>query len=84
MKGEFFIDCAIYGKKNGERDIDYSEVLERKTIELSGIKTLISRNHFDEATFWKVYNKENYDNVKQKMDPDNIFSNLYTKMNRAL
>lgn len=83
MKGEFFIDCAVYGKKNGERDVDYSEVLERKTVEFGGIKTLISRNHFDERTFWKIYNKENYDCIKQRIDPNNIFSNLYTKMNAA-
>lgn len=75
----FFIDCAVYGKKNNEPDRDYSKILEDKTIELNGIKTLISRNHFSEETFWSVYNKENYDNVKRDVDPDNLFNDLYTK-----
>lgn len=80
MNGSFFIDCAVYGKKNSEPDVDYSELLEEKTIELGGIKTLISRNHFDKETFWKVYNKKNFDAVKQKTDPKNFFSDIYTKL----
>lgn len=80
MENNFFIDCAVYGKKNSEPNIDYSQVLEEKTIELGGIKTLISRNHFDADTFWKVYNRPNYDAVKSKTDPHNIFNNLFDKM----
>lgn len=74
-----FIDCAVYGKKNNRPDVDYSELLERKTIELGGIKTLISRNHFDEETFWRVYDKGRYDEVKAMTDPNNLFMNLYDK-----
>jgi FAD/FMN-containing dehydrogenase len=79
IKGELFIDCAIYGKSNSEPDVDYSELLEKKTIELNGIKTLISRNHFDEESFWKVYNKEKYLSVKNQTDPDGLFMDLYKK-----
>jgi FAD/FMN-containing dehydrogenase len=75
----FYIDCAVYGKKNCERKKDYSEILEKKTIELNGIKTLISRNHFDKETFWSVYNKKNYYNVKNTTDPNNLFQDIYTK-----
>ncbi len=74
-----FIDCAVYGKKNSRPDIDYSELLERKTIELNGLKTLISRNHFDEKTFWKVYDKPRYDKIKSQTDPAGVFMNLYDK-----
>jgi len=80
MGGSFFIDCAVYGKKNNDQNIDYSEVLEKKTIELNGIKTLISRNHFDKGTFWKVYNKKKFDEVKKTTDPTNLFSDTYTKL----
>lgn len=79
MDGAFFIDCAVYGKQNSERGIDYSEVLEKKTFELNGIKTLISRNHFNEATFWKVYSRKNYDAVKKVTDPNGLFKGLYEK-----
>lgn len=82
MGGTYFIDCAIYGKKNNELDKDYSEILERKTIELNGIKTLISRNHFDEKTFWTIYSKPNYEAVKKQTDPYNLFNDLYKKFHR--
>jgi len=80
MGGSFFVDCAVYGKRNGDPDADYSEVLEKKTVELNGIKTLISRNHFDQKTFWTVYNKKLFGSVKQRTDPNGIFSDIYTKL----
>lgn len=79
IKSDMFIDCAIYGKPNSEALVDYSELLEKKTIELNGIKTLISRNHFDEESFWKVYDKERYFSVKEQTDPDGLFLDLYKK-----
>lgn len=79
MEGAFFIDCAVYGKPNSEKGVDYSEVLEKKTFELNGIKTLISRNHFNEATFWNVYSRKNYEAVKKVTDPNGLFKGLYEK-----
>lgn len=79
IEDNLFIDCAVYGKKNSRPDVDYSELLERKTIELNGIKTLISRNHFDKETFWRVYDRGHYDAVKAVTDPHNLFRNLYDK-----
>jgi FAD/FMN-containing dehydrogenase len=79
---ELFIDCAIYGKPNGRPDIDYSEVLERKVQELGGVKTLISRNHYDEEQFWSVYSRPRYEDAKAKLDPRNLFGDLYAKMGR--
>ncbi len=79
IEDTLFIDCAIYGKPNSRPDIDYSELLERKTIELNGLKTLISRNHFDEETFWKVYARPRYEKIKALTDPTGTFMNLYDK-----
>jgi FAD/FMN-containing dehydrogenase len=76
----FFIDCAIYGKQNNSPDMDYSRLLERKVYELSGVKTLISRNHYDEKTFWSIYNQSLYSKVKARVDPINLFGDLYTKL----
>lgn len=74
-----FIDCAVYGKKNTKPNVDYSEILEKKTLELNGIKTLISRNHFERETFWSVYDQENYRRTKEKTDPAGLFPDLYEK-----
>ena len=48
-------------------------------MDIGGIKTLISNNYYSESDFWKIWNKKNYDKVKRKTDPNNIFRNLYTK-----
>jgi FAD/FMN-containing dehydrogenase len=80
MEDELFIDCAIYGKPNSEPDIDWSQVLEEKTVELGGIKTLISRNHFTPDSFWRVYHRENYDAAKAALDPTGAFPHVYEKM----
>jgi len=83
MDDELFYDCAVYGKPNGDPIIDYSKLLEEKTHELHGIKTLISRNHYDEATFWRVYDRPNYEAAKRQLDPSNIFPDLFTKLHRV-
>jgi hypothetical protein len=79
MEGQMLIDCAVYGKPNNNPEVDYSEVLEKKTIELGGFKTLISRNHFDRESFWKVYNQPRYKSMKHQLDPKNLFNDLYEK-----
>ena len=76
----FMIDCAIYGKPNQDPDIDYSEILEKKTYELGGVKTLISRNHHDRETFWTIYDRPRWSAVKERTDPDNVFGDLYDRM----
>jgi len=81
MNGPFLIDCAIYGMGNNERDVDYSELLERKVTELGGIKTLITRNHYDRETFWSIYSKPRHDAAKERLDPGNVFGDFYEKMN---
>ena len=79
MGEAFVIDAAVYGKLNNRPDVDYSELLEKKVTELDGIKTLISRNHYDEETFWTIYNRPEIEAVKKKLDPENLFGELYAK-----
>jgi FAD/FMN-containing dehydrogenase len=83
MDDELIVDCAVYGKKNSEREIDYSEVLEEKTYELGGIKTLISRNHYSKERFWSIYNEPNYRAAKRALDPHGVFPDLYEKFSRV-
>lgn len=82
MQDDLLMDCAVYGKKNNESNIDYSELLEQKTYEFDGIKTLISRNHYTRERFWDVYNKPNYDAAKKRLDPNGVFPGLYEKFHR--
>ena len=75
-----FIDCAIYGKPNSAPDVDYSELLEQTTLNLNGMKTLISRNHFSKEKFWEnAQNRKNYQSAKSLLDPKNILPDIYEK-----
>jgi FAD/FMN-containing dehydrogenase len=77
------IDCAVYGKKNADPAVDWSQVLEEKTHELGGIKTLISRNHYSRERFWEIYSQERYERVKTRLDPRGVFKNLFDKFSRV-
>lgn len=74
---ELYIDVAIYGMKQKNRNC--YKILEDILLQVKGVKTLISYNYYDEQTFWSIWNKENYDKVKRKVDPRNIFRGIYEK-----
>lgn len=77
-----FVDLAIYGMKQDPKR-NLHRIMERKLMELGGIKTLISENHYSEEEFWRTWNRENYARVKAKTDPGNVFRDLYEKTCRA-
>lgn len=83
IEDEYQIDCAVYGRPNELPHVDYSELLERKTFELGGIKTLIGRNHYDSDRFWEIYHRENYEAVKRRLDPDGLLPHLESKFARV-
>jgi FAD/FMN-containing dehydrogenase len=78
-----FMDLAIYGMPNGDPSVDRSAVLEEKAFELGGIKTLISRNHYTEERFWRIYAEGNYRKAKERLDPGGVFRDLYEKLHRV-
>ena len=79
LAGELMIDCAVYGKRNNARGVDWSEEIEAKTYELGGIKTLISRNHHTRERFWQIYDRPRWEAAKRELDPGGLFSDLYEK-----
>jgi FAD/FMN-containing dehydrogenase len=78
IEDELFLDIAIYGMKRKD-PVHYYRILEKKLYELGAIKTLISTNLYSEEEFWKIWNRENYEKVKERTDPDNIFRGLHEK-----
>jgi hypothetical protein len=82
LKDEVFVDLAIYGMAQPPGRNIYKE-LEVALPRFNAIKTLIAYNFYDEATFWSVFNKPNYDAVKRVTDPHNVFRDLYTKTCRT-
>jgi len=80
FNGDFFLDCAVYGKPNSAPDKDYSAQLEEATYRFGGIKTLISRNHYSRERFWSIYNQPNYEAAKARLDPKGVFPDLYENL----
>jgi FAD/FMN-containing dehydrogenase len=77
-----FLDLAIYGMRQPP-GVNLHRVMEEKLLEVGGMKTLISHNYYSPEDFWKTWNRPNYDAVKARTDPDNVFRDLYDKTCRA-
>ena len=73
MKDELFLDLAIYGMKQPKDGRNYHKLMEDKLLELGGMKTLIAHNYYSKEEFWTIYNRANYDAVKARTDPKNLF-----------
>jgi FAD/FMN-containing dehydrogenase len=78
LTDDLFLDLALYGMKQRPGHNDYREI-EEKLLEVGGLKTLISHNHFTEREFWSLWNRANFDRVKARTDPGNLFHDLYDK-----
>lgn len=82
FNADYLVDIGIYTgktKKKGENENYYNRLLEKKAIELGGMKGLYSDNFFTTDEFWNLYNKNRYFELKNKYDPENIFPDMYEK-----
>ena len=82
IEDDLFVDLAIYGLHQPEGRNYYREI-EEALKRLQGIKTLISYNYYEEEEFWTLFNRPNWQAVKRRTDPDNIFRDFYEKTCRA-
>jgi hypothetical protein len=82
LQDELVLDLAIYGMRRRDGR-NYYKIIEEELLEIGGVKTLISNNYYSESDFWRIWNKDNYDQVKARTDPHNIFRDLYTKTCRT-
>lgn len=57
----------------------YNRLIERKTEELNGFKSLYSSSYYTEEEFWKIYPKNEIAELKAKYDPQVVFKGLYEK-----
>jgi len=79
----FVIDFGFYISMELEdsmKPIHYNLEIENKLVEIGGIKCLYSDTFFSKEQFWSIYDKEQYDQVKAKYDPNGTFRNLYDKV----
>ena len=57
----------------------FNRLVERKVVELGGIKSLYSESFFPEDEFARLYGGEAYAALKRKYDPAGAFPTLYEK-----
>jgi FAD/FMN-containing dehydrogenase len=57
----------------------YNRKIEEKARKLCGAKGLYSSSFYDEETFWGIYNRKLYLELKSKYDPSGVFPDLYAK-----
>ncbi len=57
----------------------YNRKIERMVLHLRGVKGLYSSAYYDEETFWNIYDRESYQALKKKYDPNRRFRDLYQK-----
>ena len=57
----------------------YNESIEKAVTEHQGLKSLYSKSCFDQASFDRIYNGEEYRRLKQQFDPEGIFPSLFEK-----
>ena len=57
----------------------FNRKVEDKARDLGGAKALYSSSYYDERTFWNIYNRPRYEELKRKYDPTGAFPDLYAK-----
>ncbi len=65
--------------RSSEPDGHYNARVEDLVAKHGGKKSLYSRSTYDEATFWREYDREAYTALKRECDPDGRFPGLYEK-----
>jgi len=60
-------------------DGHFNRRIERKVVELGGIKSLYSDSYFPEEEFWGQYDREAYRRLKAEYDPEGRLLDLYAK-----
>jgi FAD/FMN-containing dehydrogenase len=65
--------------KPGDADGTYNRLIENKVAELGGHKSLYSTSFYAEDDFWRLYNGDVYQKLKQTYDPAGRLPDLYAK-----
>ena len=60
-------------------EVYFNRKIENKVKKLNGKKSLYSTSFYTEEEFWKLYNKKDYEKLKNKYDSLKRLNNLYNK-----
>jgi FAD/FMN-containing dehydrogenase len=75
-----YINFGFWGSvRSNEEPGHFNRLVERRTLELDGRKSLYSTSIFPEEEFWAVYNGPAYRRLKQSYDAEDRLGSLYEK-----
>lgn len=80
--GKLYVNFGFWDVIRGRERLPdgfYNRQVERKVMELGGIKSLYSDSYFTPEEFWRIYNRPAYERLKRKYDPAGQFKDLYAK-----
>jgi FAD/FMN-containing dehydrogenase len=78
----FFVNFGFWDVVQSAQGLSpghFNRLIEDKVRELGGVKSLYSDSYYDEETFWRLYDGEEYFRLKRKYDPNGRLRNLYEK-----
>lgn len=80
-ENQLYINFGFWGTKTNSLKEEgfYNRLIEQKTIEFSGIKSLYSTVYYTENEFNHHYNQAIYKKLKEKYDPSHDLRSLYEK-----
>ena len=68
-------------KRYHQEDGYYNRMIEKEVVRLSGVKSLYSSSYYTEDEFWAIYNKDVWQLLKNRYDPDKSLRTLFEKCN---
>lgn len=78
--GKFYINFGFWDVVATTHENGYlNRKVECKALDLKGQKGLYSTAYYDRETFWQIYDKRRYDELKRKYDSNRVFQDLYAK-----
>jgi FAD/FMN-containing dehydrogenase len=82
VRDEWYVNFGFWDVKR-TRDAHppghFNRLVERKVVELGGIKSLYSDSYYTPEEFARYYNGDAYRRLKAKYDPQGAFAELYEK-----
>ncbi|MBI5470683.1 FAD-binding oxidoreductase [Candidatus Kaiserbacteria bacterium] len=80
-----YINIGFYGiRRTDYPEWHLNKLVEKKVLELHGVKMLYSNSFYDQETFWRLYGEDTYKILKQKYDPTGKLVDLYAKCVKRL
>lgn len=78
---DYCINIGVYGMPTPGCSVpQHTAFLEREASELQGRKLLYARSYYDKDSFWKIYSKDEYEELRKTLCSEGIFHDITEKV----